>query len=212
MIWNGVWPVRNYDHLSLCPASISYHIISHHIISLSLFLGQPHTHTHKQIESSKSWLFANNDLDDDGLRWCADLFVTARLISRIIKLCMYAYVCICLHSLRITASLWICVCVFRSVCLCAQGSKCLCMQAGVRQCMQLVSRVCVVCDRYYLMQISQCTQIAGCVSKADRQMNLICKCNQTNKKKKQQWTAELLLELKPIYPLKKCVTLFPFRN
>lgn len=31
-----------------------------------------------------------------------------------------------------------------------------------------------VCDRHYLMQISQCTQIAGCVSKADRQMNLIC--------------------------------------
>lgn len=190
---------------------ISYHITSHHL-SFSLSWTTTHTHTHKQIESSKSWLFANNDLDDDGLRWCADLFVTARLISHIIKLCMYAYVCICLHSLRISASLWICVCVFRSVCLCAQGSKCLCMQAGVRQCMQLVSRVCVVCDRYYLMQISQCTQIAGCVSKADRQMNLICKCNQTNKKKKQQWTAELLLELKPIYPLKKCVTLFPFRN
>lgn len=35
------------------------------------------------------------------------------------------------------------------------------------------SLVCV-CDRHYLMQISQCTQIAGCVSKADRQMNLIC--------------------------------------
>lgn len=133
MIWNGVWPVRNYDHLSLCPPA--YHIISHHIISLSLFLSQAHTPTHtqtqKQIESSKSWLFASDDLDDDGLRWCADLFVTAHLMSRIIKPCTSVYVCLRAHLLCISARSEVHVCVFMGafminefVCVCVHAYLC----------------------------------------------------------------------------------------
>lgn len=100
-------------------------------------------------------------------------------MSHIINLCTYAYVCICAHSLCISATLEVGVCVFRSVYLCIHGcvyDVCVCV------CVWLLSGVCFVyawvcvcvCDRHYLMQISQCTQIAGCVSKADRQMNLIC--------------------------------------
>ncbi len=166
---------------------ISYHITSSLSLGLSLStsgmwtrahsLSLLHTHTththtqHKQIESGKSWLFASDDLDDDGLRWCADLFVTARLMSHIINLCTSACVCICAQSLCISATLEVGVCVFGNVHLCAHRcvyDVCVCV------CMPSLSGVCSVCDRHYLMQISQCTQIAGCVSKADRQMNLIC--------------------------------------
>ena len=96
-----------------------YALPAYHITSYHLSLEDNHTPTHtnahthtQQIESSKSWLFASNDLDDDGLRWCADLFVTARLISHIIKLCTSVCVHICCIYLLL------CMCFFKCTYVC----------------------------------------------------------------------------------------------
>lgn len=82
--------MRNYDHLSLCPASISYHITSHH---LPFSLSDTHTHKHKSklkvVKADCLLAMTRMMMGSDG----ADLFVTARLMSNIIKLC--TRVCLC---------------------------------------------------------------------------------------------------------------------
>lgn len=83
MIWNGVWPVHNYDHLSLCPSSTSHPITSHHIISLLVsqsFSGpQIHKSKLKMVKAAcllvMTWMMMGSDL--------TDLFATAHLMSHI---------------------------------------------------------------------------------------------------------------------------------
>lgn len=103
----------------------AYHIISYHItsslfpsLSLSLAFPQAHTRAQKQIESSKSWLFASDDLDVDGLRWCADLFVTACLMSHYktvhVSVCAFLF-CFSSVSVPVHSASYICV---YDVCIC----------------------------------------------------------------------------------------------
>lgn len=89
---------------------------------------------------------------------------------------MSVYVCICAHSLCVIASSEVYIRVFMDVCMMHYMCQCMQVCAHAYVCgFSLVCILCVrICDRHYLMQIRQCTQIAGCVSKADRQMNLIC--------------------------------------
>lgn len=110
MIWNGIWPVHNYDHLSLCPSSTSHPITSHHIISLlvSQSFSGPQIHKSKlKMVKAACWLvmpwmmMMGSDL--------TDLFVAARLMSHITKRCACAFM-YCAVTVY-----W---CYFKSVCVC----------------------------------------------------------------------------------------------
>lgn len=148
MIWNGVWPVHNYDHLSLCPSSTSHPITSHHIISLLVsqsFSGpQIHKSKLKMVKAAcllvMTWMMMGLDL--------TDLFAAAHLMSHITNDAR-------VHSCIV---LW----------LCTDAT----LKVGVYLWVSLWGLFFCVWHRHYLMQISHCPQIA--VSKADRQMNLIC--------------------------------------